>query len=149
MSFMMLITSINISQPENFYNVLTGEISCTDFESCLHEAGHKSDAQNGWISESQEWKNAVDIYRLVTWSNVNDRVDMSIKIEYFPGVGAPRSKETNPLVDSFYQGGWGGYTELYADIVMYSGGDFSKIPTSLQKFYKFDEINKIMKTLGY
>ena len=52
-------------------------------------------------------------------------------------------------MSSFWNGGWGGYTELYASIVEDAAGDINKIPVSLQKFYNMDEINSIMKGLGY
>jgi hypothetical protein len=75
--------------------------------------------------------------------------DIAWEIEFFPGVGSPREKNNNPFTTSFWEGGWGGYTELYASIVEYADGDIEQIPESLRKFYDMAEINETMKGLGY
>jgi len=36
---------------------------------------------------------------------------------------------------------WGGYNELYAEILYWSGGDIDEIPESLREFYNMDWAN--------
>lgn len=123
------------SRNQNYYDLSTGQIVCQLQSDCLHEFGHKIDFQNNWISKSPAWKKSIDIYRSVVWQSIQGRDFMSERIVFFPGIGASRIPDFNPVNTSFWEGGWGGYTELYAEIYAWSDGDVSKIPPSLQSFY--------------
>jgi hypothetical protein len=126
------------------YNTITGEIYCTNRESCLHEVTHKYDHEQGWISQSDEWKEAVEIYRMVQWTLPQDKRDeIAGAIMFFPGIGAPRNECASPFHACVLTGGWGGYIELYAYIMQKSIEH--EIPESLREFYDFDRINELME----
>jgi hypothetical protein len=150
---LILLISITFLIPygNQNYNIITGLITCNDHESCIHESAHKIDAKNNWISKSDNWIKAVNDYRMVQYALLPNEKDGDIAfyIEFFPGVGAPREPHKNIFSLAFWQGGWGGYTELYASIVEYANGDINQIPESLRGFYDMEEINEIMKGLNY
>jgi hypothetical protein len=73
----------------------------------------------------------------------------AFEIVFFPGIGKQKLTSVDSKSIIFWQGGWGGYTELYASIVEYANGDINKIPESLRGFYDMEEINEIMKGLNY
>lgn len=133
----------------SFYDPNLNIIKCEDQNSCLHEAAHKYDHMIGDISESNEWKQAVDDYQKHALDGyaVSSQIPLeTVLLTIFPGLGRERGISRNPFTAAFWQGGWGGYTEYYASVVSYTDGN---IPTELQQFYDMDEINKTMKGLGY
>jgi len=149
-----LIFALMILSPSKYgsYNLFTGHITCDNRDECLHEAAHKYDDEMGYISKTTEFKSAVNTYRAVLYLVPSEdyKTDLfDYYIVFFPGVGAPRLPEKNITKNSFWQGGWGGYTELYASIVEYANGDINQIPESLRGFYDMEEINEIMKGLNY
>jgi len=146
----LIIRGSNFSVADNYYNYFTGHIHCQSKPTCLHEATHKYDDESKMISESKEWIEAVDNYRMTQFYTPQEyKVKQAFGIMFFPGVGAPRLPEYNIFTISFWQGGWGGYTELYAHLIECSDGDIDNIPESLRKFYNMEEINTTMKGLGY
>jgi hypothetical protein len=125
-------------------------IFCHDKNSCLHESAHKVDDTAGWISRTDEWVEAVDDYRMTQYLMPAEFKDKhAFEIVFFPGIGKQKLTSVDSKSIIFWQGGWGGYTELYASIAGYSGGDINEIPLCLQQFYNMDSINKTMKGLGY
>jgi hypothetical protein len=132
-----------ISPAQAFYNTWTGEITCEKTEDCLHEIGHYLDQKAGWISETDEFKLAVDTHRSVAWQCIECRDEYSELVMFFPGVGRELQPEPNPLNYGFWHGGWGGTKELYADIYAKSGGKPEGMPEIFRPFYDFtlgDEI---------
>lgn len=47
------------------FNIQTGLYWCTSVYSCLHEEAHKMDKAAGWISQTQDFKNALELYVIV------------------------------------------------------------------------------------
>ena len=129
-----LILFLLFTQSAN-YNIWTGEIICDNRMDCLHEQAHKMDADQGWISKSDEFKFAIDTHRYVAWDCIECRDEYSEMVMFFPGIGNARLPEYNPFNDGFWRGGWGGYDELYASIYAKSGGDSMRIPDIFQPFY--------------
>ena len=101
------------------YNTRTGEIVCT--ENCWHEIGHKIDHQGGWISQSEEYKIAVD--------GIVDK-DKSLSLVYF------------------FNRDFGLYAELYAEMLNMVDGDINKLPVGLQQFYNTELANMLMDKLS-
>lgn len=137
---------------KNSYNNFTHKILCDSKRVCYHEAAHKYDYEHGKISKTNEWKNDVTVFRQAIYvmpSKDYKTDELMYYIEFFPGIGTDRIKYGNIFTSSFWEGGWGGYTELYAVISEYSEGDINKIPLMLQKYYDMEEINNTMKGLGY
>ena len=154
LSILVVRLVISLYYRGSFYDPTLNVLKCENANSCIHEAAHKYDHLHGDISNTVEWKNAVDEYQETALLGYTSSDQMSTEIIYlavFPGVNSSREKIKNDSIfmSSFWNGGWGGYTELYASIVEDAAGDINKIPVSLQKFYNMDEINSIMKGLGY
>lgn len=148
--FLLLFIFQVFEEADNYYNYLIGHIYCQSKPTCLHEAAHKYDDESNMISKSKEWIQAVDNYRMTQfYTPQENKVAQAFGIMFFPGVGSPRIPSHNIFTNSFWQGGWGGYTELYAHLVECSDGDINNIPPSLQQFYNMDAINETMKGLGY
>ena len=104
------------------------KIVCVSPEFCLYEIGHKVDHVYGMISMSDEWINAVT-------EHINsDGAESYIKD--FPGL------PNNGCYELDNGGCWGGYAELYSEILGVSGGDKNNIPSELLKFYDWDMIEK-------
>lgn len=72
----------------------------------------------------------------MAWENPAARDAFSDRVSFFPGVGAPRYQGVvkNPFAKSFWIG-WGGYDELYAEMLTWAGGDVAKLPACFHRFY--------------
>jgi hypothetical protein len=135
-AFLMLILGATTLKTDSTYNIWTGKITCTDRYTCLHEYGHERDHQSGWISKSKEFRQAVDVFNRVQWLlDPDDRHEWSERMHSFPGVTSPRMPCRDILSVSFWQGGWGGYTELYAEMWAWADGDIYSMPIEFKKFY--------------
>jgi hypothetical protein len=126
-----------------FYNSTFNYIYCTDYETCLHEIGHQVDDENGWVSRTFEWKYAVDWYRVQIYYYPADRDALSNEIMFFPGIGWSNRKSHNPIINSFWTGGWGGYTELYAYVLSEADGEKENVPEMLRDFYNWNRIAEL------
>ena len=129
-----------------YYSPSTGEIVCWD--ACWHEVGHKLDAEvMDYISESDEFQDAVMNFLYIQMMYTEGpRHPMTTRIFLFEGF----------FVDWYifpenagrwagYK--WGGYEELYADILDWAEGDIDKIPENLRRFYDMDAANKFYSDL--
>jgi len=136
-------------KPPAYFDYTTGAIYCTNRADCLHEAGHKADQSKGWISQSKDFRDNVNAYRFLIYEHPELRDAHSWDILSYPGIGSPRGTETNPFSTTFWEGGWGGYSELYADIVRWADGDPHKCPANLSNFIDWDFVGNEMEGLGY
>ena len=135
------------SYAQGSYNTWTGEISCTSRETCLHEVAHKYDHAQGWISKTEKYQHSIDVYRMMIWEYPEYRDEYSLTIYNFPGLGSNLWQHGNTLSTSFWQGGWGGYSELFATILQWSDGDPNKCSKHLREFYDWNFINSEMEKL--
>jgi len=120
-------------------------IACRDYDSCLHEIGHKVDHGAGWISKSDKFRTTVQAYRSIAFEIPELRDPLTIRILFFPGIGKQPLKCNGGVFTScFWSDGWGGYTELYAEILRESGGDVDNIPVVLQEFYDQERIQRLI-----
>ncbi len=118
-----------------FYVPVLDVVVCKDAYTCLHEEGHKID--NG-RSETREFSNAVQIFRIV--ADTNNAVDeMSYRIRKFPGIGSEHEQTTCRIFIKCEPEGWGGYSELYAEIFAMAGGNLDNIPEIFRPFYEVIE----------
>lgn len=114
---------------EGSYNTITRQIRCNSEYTCLHEIGHKVDQEGGFISRTDEFKNAVEVYRMtVTYTNGEQW------IVDFPGIGAPRVECKAGIFSSCFFTGWGGYAELYAEMLARG------VPDYFRGFYNWERI---------
>jgi hypothetical protein len=109
-----------------------GFVYCKSHTFCAHEQGHALDTQLGNPSQSDVFHKAVIDYAntALLANNRNAIVDTIIA---FPGVTLPMSMSG---LATLVQGGWGGYSELYATIYQMVDGDIDSIPDELQIFYE-------------
>jgi hypothetical protein len=142
----MLFVYFN-AQPH--YNPVTDGITCYTRAVCLHEVGHKADRHLGDVARSPEYAHAIDVYRLMLWEYPKTRNEMSYDFFTYPKLGSIFRITTNPLMYSTWLGGWGGYLELYADVVMWSDGQEENCPPQLRGWYDWNFIGDEMEKLGY
>ena len=128
-------------KPRNaqYYNSWTKDLYCTT--NCYHEIGHKLDDELGWKSKTKEYRTEVAIFLLLD-SN-HSFVNRTIS---FPGIIVPKykSKFPNFLISGFT---WGGYTELYAEMLNWADGEVGRIPEVLQKYYNQELIDTFLEDL--
>jgi len=151
-SLVVIMASILLYFDGNFYSSFFNYIKCESRKTCLHESAHQYDYQHGIISESNEWKLAVDNYQRHALDGYTDASQVPVEtvlLVLFPGIGRERNVSLNPFQSSFWEGGWGGYTEYYASVINYTDGNINKIPENLRRFYDMEEINTTTKGLGY
>jgi len=134
--------------PIQYYSPSTGEIVCWD--ACWHEVGHKLDYEvMDKISRSDEFQNEVINFLYVQLMYTNGtRHPMTTQIFLFPGFFTDWyifEENTGDWAD--YR--WGGYSELYADILDWSQGDINKIPENLRQFYDMDAATQMYLDLDY
>lgn len=125
-----------------------GVIFCE--EACWHETGHAIDYELGRPSHSRAFQDTVDSLAAKAWAEirgVDGVVDMEdvltpaqFVIMAFPGVSEPLIKVDDPFMKwlGSKNGGWGGYSEIYAEILQVSEGDPENMPPELWEFYDFD-----------
>lgn len=125
-----------------FYDSNINKIYCKKYSSCLHEIGHKTDDEMGWISKTAEWEKTVNYYRVMIYYYPEKRDNLSHSIEFFYGVGWKRIEQKNIFLFDHYTG-WGGYTELYAYILSEAGGEKENVPEMLRDFYNWNRIAEL------
>jgi len=57
-----LFAPVKTPWADGAYNKVSGFFWCSSELSCYHEIAHKTDDENGWISHSREFENAVELY---------------------------------------------------------------------------------------
>ncbi|HUV82885.1 MAG TPA: hypothetical protein VMW53_07420 [archaeon] len=111
-----------------------GRIECCVWEFCLHEIAHKIDyEENDRFSASKEWEEIVEYYRDNILELTGDPTNINDYIDNFWNLKGNR------------QGEWGGYAEVYAEILRYSHGSREYMPEFFREFYNWDRIEEIMQ----
>jgi hypothetical protein len=142
---LILIIYLAFQNIQPHYDMWTGKIFCDTPRDCFHEEAHKMDAEQGWISKSDDYKSAVDTFRSVAWICIECRDEYSEMVMFFPGVGRELQPEHNPLNYGFWHGGWGGMQELYAEIYAMAEGNPENMPEIFRPFYDFKTDDEIYK----
>lgn len=121
---------------------------CTDNYTCLHETAHRLDHRLGDLSYSEDFKTTVQIYIRVAWENPRARDAMTDQIAFFPGVGAPRFtfRRFYPLMAG-HMAGWGGYSELYAEMLVWADGEVDNLPACFRRFYDQALLDALLRDL--
>ena len=110
--------------PVNAYNHNNDVIVCDSEDTCWHEAAHAMDSDMGYPSRTAEF--ADECNKIAA----EESHAFAVGINLFPGVLGNDTWN----IGLFYPH-WGGYSELYADMMMWADGDVSRLPPSLQQFY--------------
>jgi len=118
------------------YSLSTGKIVCWD--ACWHEVGHKLDYEvMDRVSQSDEFHEEVVNFLYIQMFLVEEPHPMTVDILLFPGFFTDYHIFSDDAGDwAGYV--WGGYEELYAEILDWSQGDIEAIPQNLQEFYDMD-----------
>lgn len=106
-----------------------GVILCSFNEgACLHEVGHRLDEGGGKISETKEFREALDnfIIRCIINEDEWGIEDFYCNLVRFPGLNG------NSIDD------WGGYKEAYAEMYKYNKQLGYVIPAELVEFFIFE-----------
>lgn len=128
-----------------------GIIICEN--SCWHETGHAVDHAMGFVSRSPEFQETIDQMAEEAWTkargmeNYEKLEDILSPVQFiimlFPGVSDNEFQIEDRFLRFIYGDSWGGYGEMYAEILQVSGGDPEKIPSGLWKFYDFGLASEI------
>ena len=122
--------------PIQYYNPGSGEIVC--WSACWHEVGHKLDYEvMNSISEDPAFQDAVVGFLYGEAISTSDPHPMAWRIIVFPGFFNDMyifPEDTGGFAGYV----WGGYDELYAEILHWADGNIWEIPWSLREFYDMD-----------
>ena len=122
-----LILPIPMPGTNGTYNAVSNLYWCSDHYSCLHEKAHQMDRQQGWISHSVEWGNALHLYVIV--QSRMDEVD-----PYTIAILSSFLDYHHKLYYVFNDPS----AELYANIYAMSNGNKEEMPDVLEPFYLWD-----------
>lgn len=128
-----LILLVVLSSCQAHFDTWTGQISCSSPGDCLHEQGHCLDQASGWPSRSEEFGDALSTYRWLVWEYPEARDSFSEVVMFFPGIGGPAPRETNPLNLGYWQDT--SREELYATLFQLAQGDPGRIPSGFARFF--------------
>lgn len=116
------------------YNTITMQYRCSDDYSCVHELGHFVDQKNGWVSHSEEWNKALEIYILVSTQDGKTtplaHYILTSKLQHHSAL--------NRLLNDYD-------SELYANLLAICHGRESEMPTGLRPFYDWSWIERMQK----
>ena len=124
-------------EPIQYYNPNNGEIVCWD--ACWHEVGHKLDKEiMDRVSESDEFQEQIiNFLYMELMYHKSPSHPMAHNIFLFPGFFTDwEIFEEDTGRWAGYK--WGGYSELYADILYWAEGDIEKVPENLRQFYDIE-----------
>jgi hypothetical protein len=129
----MLIPFLGIKTVTSHYNPLTNGILCRTYD-CIHEVGHMIDYNNGFVSNSKEFRNY-------------------FKNEIFYGINGHPNKKWGGTIDlvsipsAIF--GWGGWSEFYAENFYNYYGCENLMPESMRQFYDFKAAYYELKQYGF
>ncbi|RLI66084.1 MAG: hypothetical protein DRO67_01640 [Candidatus Asgardarchaeum californiense] len=128
-----------------YYNRINDSVHCRYF--CIHEVGHKLDFALGRPSNSYEFSQDVAIFLAIQMSIPYEKQHpFTKKIIIFPGIIAEKKKAQVDMI--FITGGrWGGFGELYPEMLQWANGDVSKIPAMFQEYYNQELIDTFLEDL--
>jgi hypothetical protein len=128
-----------------YYDPTFRAVVCHSRLNCLHEIGHALDHDKGWISQSREYRIALNAYILYNWEFPDRRDQYAQKVLFYPGFFAPSNHENVPITADFWQGGWGGTLELYADMFTWTGGKRENMPAYFVNLYDWTMAKRLIK----
>jgi hypothetical protein len=105
------------------YNLTSHLAWCRTRAACLHEIGHALDQQAGWVSQSFEFHNTLQMYLFVEiYQQGITQLPADILEITYRGTGS-----SGPIK-----------RELYAYLFQYAQGDPAHMPEAFRKFYDWD-----------
>jgi len=124
-----------------YYDGNTGKIVCWD--ACWHEVAHKLDHEiMNRVSQGEDFHDAILWFLYQEMGSEGFPHPMALNILLFPGFFADWDIFGDDTGEwAGYK--WGGYSELYADILFWANGDIEQIPQELREFYDMDAAQKM------
>lgn len=146
--FLLLILAGQFSASgRGYYNSVFRLIVCDERGECLHEIGHASDHQMGWISDGAEFREALFYFTYIDHTlALEANHEWTAKILFYPCFFSPCLLERNLFVWNFNTG-WGGGRELYADMLVWSDGDPENMPIEFRDFYDWQLTGQLIEKL--
>ena len=131
--YVLLPVPLPFSGDRGEYNPITGLMWCSDQWSCLHELGHKLDHQSGWISQGEDFRNALKFYVVVEIESRHPSALAQFILDY-------------PFSDGAHsRPGYNLQAELYADIFAgYAKGNPTRLPPVIAQFYDKARAQKLV-----
>ena len=124
-----LCAPIPTTQQDGVYNMLSRLAYCENRSYCLHEIGHAMDQQAGWVSQSPEFYQALQLY-------------------LYTELQKPLTQTPAEILAITYRGGDGSYSikmEIYAYLFQWAQGKPEQMPEALRPFYDWDNAARLMQ----
>jgi hypothetical protein len=120
--FISLIILVSPFRKDGGYNTFSKLVYCQQKWSCIHEIGHALDDKHGWISQSKEFSEALEVY-ILAGSIIGDELSIRILQATYT---APDGYQNTKM-------------EIYAFLYQYSNGDSKNLPEIFRKFFDWNE----------
>jgi len=130
-----LLGTVPLNDEEGLYNPITDLIWCSNESSCLHELGHKLDRHAGWISHSERFGSAVEMYVFIEIYSESPPSRLVHRILSLPGTLRRSGITADPQA------------EMYATIFELSDGKVENMPEIFREFYDWDRVEIYLKIL--
>lgn len=120
----LVLAPIPAIKQNGAYNSFSGAFFCRTHSACLHEIGHALDQQAGWISDTEKFRQAVEVYI------ISNQDELTIKI-----------------IDKLLTTKQNAHRELYASLFDWAGGSSENMPAGLREFYNWQEAGRLVSNL--
>jgi len=108
-------------------NTITGWYTCREHWACVHEIGHVLDRRAGWVSQSQEFSDALILY--VMTAPIEDELPLYILAHTYGAKDGEASARR----------------EVYAYLYRYSDGDPLRLPPGLRPFFDWEYGERLLE----
>jgi len=127
----------HLNEGEGYYFPDSGRIECCFPRDCLHEVTHKFDyEENNKFSTTEEWAEIVEYYKDNIMSEIPyDELTMTQLIIYH----MPNIKGNE------CEGCWGGYADLYAEILAETHGEERYMLEYFKPYYNWDRLMELFE----
>ena len=124
------LAPLPVDNQDGAYNVTSRLAWCRTDAACIHEVAHALDQQAGWVSSSDEFYKALQMY---LYTEI-----------YSKGI----TELPASILEITYRGeGGNAKREIYAFIFQYANGNPDNVPESLRGFYDWQKAGKLLLKL--
>ena len=124
------LAPLPVDNQDGAYNVTSRLAWCRTDAACIHEVAHALDQQAGWVSSSDEFYKALQMY---LYAEI-----------YSKGI----TELPASILEITYRGeGGNAKREIYAFIFQYANGNPDNVPESLRGFYDWQKAGKLLLKL--
>ena len=124
------LAPLPVDNQDGAYNVTSRLAWCRTDAACIHEVAHALDQQAGWVSSSDEFYKALQMY---LYAEI-----------YSKGI----TELPASILEITYRGeGGNAKREIYAFIFQYANGNPNNVPESLRVFYDWQKAGELLLKL--